>query len=80
MAQRNQLLIGIQIFSKIRQGHYYYVDKMALALSLINNGPHYFLMRTRRLGKSLFLNTIKELFEGNEAYFKSRTGIQLNWS
>lgn len=78
MAQRKQLPIGIQTFSKIRQGQYYYVDKTALALSLINNGTHYFLSRPRRFGKSLFLDTLKELFEGNEALFQG-LDIHPNW-
>ncbi len=31
--------------------------------------PHYFLSRPRRFGKSLLLDTLKELFEGSEALF-----------
>ena len=33
-------------------------------------GKHYFLSRPRRFGKSLFLDTCKELFEGNEPLFE----------
>ena len=33
-------------------------------------GTHYFLSRPRRFGKSLFLDTLKELFEGNETLFE----------
>ncbi|MCB1639630.1 MAG: ATP-binding protein, partial [Thiothrix sp.] len=33
-------------------------------------GTHYFLSRPRRFGKSLLLDTIKELFEGNEPLFQ----------
>ena len=36
---------------------------------LVDEGTHYFLSRPRRFGKSLFLDTLKELFEGNEALF-----------
>ena len=34
-----------------------------------SGGKHYFLSRPRRFGKSLFLDTLKELFEGNQALF-----------
>ena len=67
---RKKLPIGIQTFAKIREGDdYYYVDKTPLALKLIDQGTHFFLSRPRRFGKSLFLDTLKELFEGNEALF-----------
>ena len=68
--KRKKLPIGIQTFSEIRQEGYYYVDKSALAVQLANEGKYYFLSRPRRFGKSLFLDTLKELFEGNEALFK----------
>jgi hypothetical protein len=51
---RRKLPIGIQSFAKIRSGDYYYVDKTALALELIDGSSHYFLSRPRRFGKSLF--------------------------
>ena len=37
---------------------------------LIDEGAHYFLSRPRRFGKSLFVDTLKELFEGNEPLFE----------
>ena len=70
MTERKNLPIGIQTFRHIREDNHYYVDKTGLALSLINHGKHYFLSRPRRFGKSLFLDTLKELFEGNEALFE----------
>ena len=66
---RKKLPIGIQNFREVRQDGYYYIDKTGLALDLYNNGKHYFLSRPRRFGKSLFLDTLKELFEGNEKLF-----------
>ena len=66
---RRKLPIGIQNFAKMREGDYYYVDKTGLALRLIDEGSYYFLSRPRRFGKSLFLDTLKELFEGNRALF-----------
>ena len=65
-----RLPIGIQTFRKIREQDYYYVDKTAYLRSLTDRGTHYFLSRPRRFGKSLLLDTLKELFEGNEALFR----------
>ncbi|WP_287601647.1 ATP-binding protein [Thiothrix sp.] len=70
MIKRKQLPIGIQTFSEIREKDHYYVDKTALILNLIEGGKHYFLSRPRRFGKSLLLDTIKEVFEGNERLFQ----------
>lgn len=67
---RRHLPIGIQTFAKIRQSDYYYVDKTAIAFDLAQIGGYYFLSRPRRFGKSLFLDTLKELFEGNEPLFR----------
>ena len=69
MAKR-RLPIGIQTFRKVREENCYYVDKTAYVERLVVEGTHYFLSRPRRFGKSLFLDTLKELFEGNEALFK----------
>ena len=67
---RRRLPIGIQTFREIREEGCYYVDKTALIQRLLDEGKHYFLSRPRRFGKSLFLDTCKELFEGNEALFE----------
>ena len=66
---KRRLPIGIQTFSKIRQEDCYYVDKTAYIRRLLDEGTHYFLSRPRRFGKSLFLDTLKELFEGNQGLF-----------
>jgi len=66
---RRKLPIGIQSFAKLREDDHYYVDKTAYALQLIEQGNCYFLSRPRRFGKSLFLDTLKELFEGNRPLF-----------
>ena len=67
---RKKLPIGIQTFRKIREDNYYYVDKTPFALRLIEEGSHYFLSRPRRFGKSLLLDTLAELFAGNEPLFR----------
>ena len=36
----------------------------------MDEGQYYFLSRPRRFGKSLFLDTLKEFFEGNESLFR----------
>ena len=66
---RRKLPIGIQTFREIREDHCYYIDKTAYMERLVAEGKHYFLSRPRRFGKSLFLDTLKELFEGNEPLF-----------
>ena len=67
---RRRLPIGIQTFRIIREEGYYYVDKTAYVRRLIDEGTHYFLSRPRRFGKSLLLDTVKELFEGAEPLFR----------
>ena len=67
---RRRLPIGIQTFRKMREENCYYVDKTVYMKQLLDGGTHYFLSRPRRFGKSLFLDTLKEMFEGNEPLFK----------
>ena len=67
---KRKLPIGIQTFRTIREEGFYYVDKTAHLQRLIEEGRHYFLSRPRRFGKSLLVDTLKELFEGNEALFR----------
>ena len=66
-----KLPIGIQTFRRIREEGFYYVDKTVYARRLVDDaGPHYFLSRPRRFGKSLFVDTLKEMFEGSEELFR----------
>jgi hypothetical protein len=77
---KRKLPIAIQTFAKIREADYYYVDKTSIALQLIDQGNCYFLSRPRRFGKSLFLDTLKELFEGNQKLFTGlRAEKQWDW-
>ncbi|AGX88137.1 ATP-binding protein [Candidatus Symbiobacter mobilis] len=69
MTPRRKLPIGIQNFRQMREEGYYYVDKTGYALDLIERGKYFFLSRPRRFGKSLFLDTIKELYEGHRELF-----------
>ena len=62
--------IGIQSFSKLRNGNCYYVDKTTLVHELVTTGYYYFLSRPRRFGKSLLISTLHEYFKGNRELFK----------
>jgi hypothetical protein len=69
-SQRKKLPIGIQNLRELREEGHYYADKSGYAVELAQSGKYYFLSRPRRFGKSLFLDTMKELFEGNAGLFK----------
>ena len=76
--QLAKLPIGIQTFAKVRKGGFTYVDKTPQAIDLANSAGMYFLARPRRFGKSLFLDTLRNLFEGNRELFKSLYA-EANW-
>ncbi|MEA3383142.1 MAG: AAA family ATPase [Campylobacterota bacterium] len=65
-----KLPIGIQTFSEIREKDYLYIDKTAIAYEMVENHKYVFLSRPRRFGKSLFLDTLKNIFEAKKEYFK----------
>ncbi len=65
-----KLPIGIQTFSQIREENYIYIDKTKEAFDLITNYKYAFLSRPRRFGKSLFLDTLRNIFEGNKEFFE----------
>ncbi len=69
---KEKLPVGIQTFAKIRdkKENYLYIDKTEIAYDLIENGSYYFLSRPRRFGKSLFIDTLQNIFEGNKQYFE----------
>ena len=65
----------MQTLRTLRERDCYYVDKTAYLERLLDEGTHYFLSRPRRFGKSLFLDTLKEFFEGNQELF---TGLHVH--
>ena len=65
-----KLPIGIQTFEKIIKENYTYVDKTKEAYELINSYKYSFLSRPRRFGKSLFVDTLQNLFEGKKELFR----------
>ena len=70
MAATLKYPIGIQTFSKIRKGGYFYIDKTRYIKKLVDDPLYYFLSRPRRFGKSLLLSTIQSYFEGERDLFK----------
>ncbi len=64
------LPLGINTLSAILTSDMVYVDKTKIAWDLIRLPGRYFLSRPRRFGKSLFVDTLKEIFEGNKELFK----------
>jgi len=65
-----KLPIGIQTFENIRKEDYLYIDKTKEALELIETFKYAFLSRPRRFGKSLFLDTLQDIFEGKKELFE----------
>ena len=65
-----KLPVGISVFQNIIENNYLYVDKTQIALNLIETGEYYFLSLPRRFGKSLFLDTLKNIFEGKKHLFE----------
>jgi hypothetical protein len=74
-----KLPVGIQTFSKIIEDDYLYIDKTELARSVIERYQYIFLSRPRRFGKSLFLDTLKNIFEGKRELFQGLL-IEEQWN
>ena len=62
--------IGIQTFSKIREGNYLYIDKTEYVYRMTHSSAKYmFLSRPRRFGKSLLTSTLHSYFSGRKELF-----------
>ena len=68
--QPRKLPLGINSLQTIIENDLVYVDKTPFVHELTQIPGRYFLSRPRRFGKSLFLDTLKELFEGNGQLFQ----------
>jgi hypothetical protein len=68
-----KLPLAITTFADIRDKseNYLYVDKTEIAYQLIDRGRYYFLSRPRRFGKSLFIDTLSDLFQGKKELFEN---------
>ena len=70
--------LGVQSFSKLREGGAVYVDKTDYIYKLVSSQTvSYFLARPRRFGKSLFCNTLRAYFEGKKDLFDGLKIAQL---
>ena len=74
-----RLPLGLQTFAEVRSLNCTYVDKTPMAIKLANEGKFYFLARPRRFGKSLLLDTLRNLFEGNSEWFQGLYA-ESNWN
>ena len=73
---KRRLPIGIQNFTKIREGGYVYVDKTEQLYRLITgSSAASFLSRPRRFGKSLLCSTMEAIFEGRRELFAEIEGF-----
>ncbi len=65
-----KLPISRQDFSDLIKSNCIYVDKTKYIYQLLEQ-KYYFLSRPRRFGKSLLVNTLKEIFNNNREIFKN---------
>ncbi|MDR1041694.1 MAG: AAA family ATPase [Deltaproteobacteria bacterium] len=61
--------IPIHSFAKLIKIGGVYVDKTGMLLQLVKSYGPFFLARPRRFGKSLLLDTIRQIFEGRKELF-----------
>ena len=73
-----KLPVGIQSFNKIREDGYIYVDKTDMIWKLANKGLKYnYLIRPRRFGKSVLVDTLQAYFEGRKDLFEGLKIMEL---
>ncbi|MDR1315200.1 MAG: AAA family ATPase, partial [Deltaproteobacteria bacterium] len=68
--EQKPLLIGSPSFKKIIQRNQLYADKTEYIHKMLNAFDCCFLSRPRRFGKTLLLDTISELFQGDRELFR----------
>ena len=79
-AKPKRLPIGIQTLSIIMEKEMVYVDKTPYVDRLANTGGmRYFLARPRRFGKSLFVDTLQQAYEGRRELFEGLY-LQNHWN
>ena len=73
-----KLPVGIQSFEKIRKEGYLYVDKTDIIWQLANRNKTYnYLIRPRRFGKSVLVDTLEAYFLGKKELFEGLKIMQL---
>ncbi|HBI37286.1 MAG: hypothetical protein A2015_03025 [Spirochaetes bacterium GWF1_31_7] len=63
------LSLNRQELSRIIEDGCVYVDKTEIIHNIMKSGTAFFLSRPRRFGKSLLINTFKEIYSGNKELF-----------
>jgi hypothetical protein len=77
---KKKLSIGAQAFAQLQREHMIYVDKTKHIHTLMGLGIHNFMVRPRRFGKSLLLDTIAAMHEGSREQFKDTWAYDhLDW-
>ncbi len=66
MERRPRIPYGIKDFKRIRSEGYYYVDKTAFIRRMEERDSFVFFARPRRMGKSLFVETLRRYYDVNE--------------
>ena len=66
MAKALKIPYGIKDFKRIREEGYYYVDKTAFIRKMEERDSFVFFVRPRRMGKSLFVETLRCYYDVNE--------------
>ena len=66
MAKTLKIPYGIKDFKRIREEGYYYVDKTAFIRKMEERDSFVFFVRPRRMGKSLFVETLRGYYDLNE--------------
>ena len=67
---RKKLSIGVQNIQDFARENMIYVDKTEKTFELMQLGKHNFIIRPRRFGKSLLLDTIAAIYEGSQEQFR----------
>ena len=67
---KKKLSIGVQNIQDFSQENMIYVDKTEKIYELMQLGKHNFIVRPRRFGKSLMLDTVAAIYEGSKEQFQ----------
>ncbi|MDR2352466.1 MAG: AAA family ATPase [Deltaproteobacteria bacterium] len=67
----NNIPLNMADFTTIREQGFLYVDKTQYIETLLNSSHKYFIiLRPKRFGKTIFLNTLDSFFRGREELFR----------
>lgn len=74
---KRKLPVGIQSFVEIRKRGYLYIDKTDIVWQLVNGVKFNYLIRPRRFGKSVLIDTLQTYFEGKRDLFDGLKIMQM---